>query len=369
MYRYRAAPRNSFDTVVIISIGQSNIKAKIMTPTTLKNSIFFLCSFVMSAIVQADSDHSHKAGASSHGPIGVMGDHMHKKGEFMFSYRFMRMDMEGNRIGTNRVSPRDIVGTGMAPGQFVVAPTRMPMSMHMLGGMYGVTDNLTLMAMVSYLDNSMDHLVRNGRTFRTESAGVGDTKVSALIRLQGQGRRNMHIGLGVSLPTGSNTERDDTPAMANAVLPYPMQLGSGTFDLLPSFTYYSGAQHLSWGAQVSAIIRTGENDEGYTLGDQISVTSWLAADITANLSVSLRAKFSDRDNIDGANPVLNPRIVQTANTDLQAGNRTDVSLGVNYLFNNGHRLAIEYARPVRQDLDGPQLEIDEVITVGWQKAF
>ena len=31
--------------------------------------------------------------ADSHAPIGVMGDHMHKKGKFMTSYRYMYMDM------------------------------------------------------------------------------------------------------------------------------------------------------------------------------------------------------------------------------------------------------------------------------------
>ena len=31
-----------------------------------------------------------------HAPISVMGDHLHKKGEFMLSYRFMQMRMEGN---------------------------------------------------------------------------------------------------------------------------------------------------------------------------------------------------------------------------------------------------------------------------------
>ncbi|MBX2847065.1 MAG: hypothetical protein KTR16_02000, partial [Acidiferrobacterales bacterium] len=153
--------------------------------------------------------------ASSHAPLGVMGDHLHNKGEFMMSYRYMRMDMDGNRIGKDRVSARDIVGTPETPGQFIVAPTQMPMQMHMLGGMFGLTDNITLMGMLSYADNSMDHLIRNGREFTTESSGIGDSKISALIRLK-SGESNMHLGIGVSLPTGSTTERDDTPAMANA---------------------------------------------------------------------------------------------------------------------------------------------------------
>lgn len=37
--------------------------------------------------------------ADGHAPIGVMGDHLHKKGSYMLSYRFMRMSMAGNRDG------------------------------------------------------------------------------------------------------------------------------------------------------------------------------------------------------------------------------------------------------------------------------
>jgi len=34
-----------------------------------------------------------------------------------------------------------------------------------------------------------------------------------------------------------SNERDDTPAGSNQKLPYPMQLGSGTIDLLPAIIY------------------------------------------------------------------------------------------------------------------------------------
>ncbi len=306
--------------------------------------------------------------ASSHAPIGVMGDHLHRQGEFMMSYRYMRMNMEGNRVGDSRIAATDIVGTMQQSGQFMVAPTKMPMDMHMLGAMYGLSDNITLMGMVSYLDNSMDHLVRNGRRFSTASSGVGDTKVSALIRLS-EGTHNMHFGVGVSLPTGSTTERDDTPAQANAVLPYPMQLGSGTYDFLPSFTYTGYQSAWSWGGQISAVIRTGENDEGYTLGNRFTGTAWLARDLNEKVSVSVRAIYQDWENIDGANAALNPLIVQTANTQLQSGTRLDAALGVNYLFESGHRLAFEYISPLDQDLSGPQLGVEASWQIGWQKAF
>jgi len=302
----------------------------------MKNSAIFAAATLAAIQVSPQLALGHEnSTASSHAPLGVMGDHLHKKGEFMFSYRYMRMDMDGSRIGTRRVSARETVGTMANPGQFVVAPTRMPMDMHMLGGMYGLTDNITLMGMTSYISNSMDHLWK----------------------------------AGISLPTGSTDERDDTPAMQNAFLPYPMQLGSGTYDLLPAITYAGRNHTLSWGAQANAVIRTGDNDEGYTLGDKLGATAWLAKDFNDSLSLSVRLNYQDTDNIGGFNSALNPRMIQTANTTLQAGDRTDLSLGVNYLFKNGHRLAVEYGEAIQQDLSGPQLEVSSVLTIGWQKAF
>lgn len=324
---------------------------------------------IPSVSFSAGQHSSEATTASSHAPIGVMADHRHKKGELMLSYRFMDMQMEGNRIASDRVSDRSIVGTGAAPGQFLVVPTEMPMRMHMLGGMYGLSDKMTLTAMVSYLDNSMDHLIRDGRTFTTESSGLGDTKLGAIIGLFEKGPHKMHLALTVSLPTGSTTERFDTPARANAFLPYPMQLGSGTYDFLPSVTYTGFGKSLSWGAQLNATIRAGENDESYTLGNRFATTAWLAKDFSSNLSISLRLNYQDWDQIDGANPALNPAMIQTANTSFQGGERLDTSVGLNYLFRSGHRLAFEYAEPLSQDLNGPQLETDSVLTFGWQKAF
>ena len=48
------------------------------------------------------SGHDHTR-PDSHAPIGVMGDHLMREGEIMVSYRYMHMDMEGNRTGTERV--------------------------------------------------------------------------------------------------------------------------------------------------------------------------------------------------------------------------------------------------------------------------
>ena len=53
-----------------------------------------------------------------------MGEHMHKKGEWMLSYRYMHMDMDGSRIGTKKVSPQTIATT--VPNRFFGQPMQPP---------------------------------------------------------------------------------------------------------------------------------------------------------------------------------------------------------------------------------------------------
>jgi hypothetical protein len=55
-----------------------------------------------------------------------------------------------------------------------------------------------------------------------------------------------------------------------------MQLGSGTWDLLPGLTYAGFARDWSWGAQTLATLRLGENRHDYKLGNRLMLTGWVA---------------------------------------------------------------------------------------------
>jgi len=72
-------------------------------------------------------------------------------------------------------------------------------------------------------------------------------------------------------------------------------------------------------------------------------------------------------------PELNPSMVPTADSNRRAGERLDLLFGLNVLIPDGwmkgHRFALEGGFPIRQSLDGPQLESDWRITFGWQRAW
>jgi hypothetical protein len=327
--------------------------------------------------------------ADGHAPIGVMGDHLHKKGEWMLSYRYMNMDMDGSRIGTNKVStsqilqvPNRFFGINGQPPNLRIVPTNMTMDMHMLGAMYAPTNDTTLMGMVNYIEKEMDHLTFNPPGaliggFTTKSEGIGDTRISALHRLYKDSIHNVHLNLGLSLPTGSVTERGTifAPDMTrpNLRLPYAMQLGTGTFDLLPGVTYNGRVGDFSWGGQFRSEIRLeDENDEGYAWGDLYGLTGWLAYEWAPWISTSVRLDAWTQDSISGIDPnIVGP--VQTANPDFYGGEQVFAYFGANMVGQTGiirgHRFAFEVGVPLYRNLNGPQLETDWNVIVGWQKAF
>lgn len=306
--------------------------------------------------------HAHQhSRADSHAPIGVMGDHLHHAGEIMLSYRYMWMDMDGSRNGSQRVSDQEVLN------DFMVTPTQMTMQMHMLGAMYAPNDDLTWMLMVPYVSKGMDHVTRMGGTFTTEASGLGDISLMALVRFRKSTVHDSHFNIGLSFPTGDIDAKDQTP-MGRSTLPFPMQIGSGTYDLKLGFTHMALFDRWSYGEQINLVKRLGDNDRGYQLGDTLNLTVWGAYNWSSAFSTSVRLNYNDWDDVDVDNaPAMVP--VPTARADLRAGRRLDLALGSNSVLGHGYRLAAEVAAPIYQHLDGPQLETDWVATIGLQKAF
>lgn len=329
--------------------------------------------------------------ADTHAPIGVMGDHMHKTGEWMLSYRYMDMSMSGLRNGTDDISPEEAVttipnrffGIPGQPATLRVIPSKMEMNMHMVGAMYAPTDTVTLMAMVNYQEKDMRMTVFQGGagtnilgSSYASSKGFGDTKVSSHIRLYEDSMHHVHLNAGLSLPTGDITQEGrmlmPNGMFMNSRLAYGMQLGSGTYDLLPGITYTGLGKKWGWGAQYMATVRLGENDENYRLGNMQKANLWgsylfhPAVNLSARLTGETTGTIDGQDsNIMGPSPAADP--------DNYGGDRISAGLGINTIFTNGpmkgHRFSAEITTPLYEDFNGPQLKRDTALTLGWSKAF
>ena len=298
-------------------------------------------------------------------PINVLGSHTHVKGGWMIGYRYMYMDMDHNQSGTRDVSDAEVLS------RYPVVHTHMTMEMHMAELMYAPSDKLTFMTMVPYAFNSMDHLRTDGTRFTDKTSGVGDVSFMGLINLfgdpRGKGQR-LVLNAGFTAPTGSIDEEE-----AGKRREYSLQLGSGTWDLLPGLTYLGESDLWSWGAQVLGTVRLDENDHDYRLGNRYRLSAWTQLKVTDWFGPSARLDWHAWDDIHDADPQLDPNRNPAFDASKQSGARLDLLLGLNFYVPDGplkgNRFSIEGGVPLYQNIAGPNMAVDWLITVGWSFSF
>jgi hypothetical protein len=341
-------------------------------------------------------DHSsHHSGAHSsahtsahsgaNAPIGVMGDHMHGAGEWMFSLRQMKMEMSGNKIGSDNASDTEILSVpntnAMMPPNLRVVPQHMEMDMTMLGVMYAPNADLTFMAMTGYVQKTMRLTTYNMMgmrlgNFETESEGFGDTTISALFRGQKTATSQIHYTFGLSLPTGDIEEQDTVLTPMNtriaARLPYAMQTGSGSYDLKHAITFNKHFENYSFGGQISAVVRLNDNDSDYRFGDIFTVQSWVSKSISPTVSASLRLKGTNEEKIDGRDTLID-KPIQSADPNFYGGERLNLGIGLNFAPKSGplaqKRVDFEIVGPIYENLNGPQMSQDWSLIIGFKTDF
>lgn len=319
-------------------------------------------------------------------PAGIMTDHVHERNRFGIAYSYMFMNMAGNQSTTNQVSDATVFNN------YMMAPHTMSMQMHMLMPMYGITNNLTIMAMINYnvvnmnmhmaptcsMMNMPGMAMADMSTMPTNSKtlGLGDTKLYLMYNLLNSCMQRLVIGLGASLPTGSIDKKGVTTQNNNDVLPYCMQLGTGTYNLLPSVVYVKETTYFVFGAALQANIKLGTNNRNYCLGNEYSVSPWLAYNATKWLAVSLRAEAYQAAAISGWDADIN----QSSGNDPSANvsnygvqTRLNAFLGLNFYSPiknlRGMRLLVEYGKPVYQNLQGMQMPVQNTLTARLQYNF
>lgn len=320
----------------------------------------------------AVSDHSlhDHYRPDAHAPIGVMGDHLHEKGGLMVSFRYMSMNMHGNKSGTDKIS-NDIIYN-----DYMVAPQEMEMDMYMLGMMYAPSDKLTLMLMQNIANKNMDltaRMMMNGMTmlrdFSTNSSGLGDMKLGVMYGLFNNHKTSLHLNGNLNIPIGDIENRDDTPMMNDVKLPYAMQLGSGTFDVTLGATYKMNCTNTSWGTQFLSTFRTGENSEDYRFGNVYQLNIWGAYKLSKNVSLSGRVFGVSEGKLKGMDTDLNPMMVTTANTSNYGSDKIKTFVGINIAFPQSSslkdlRFGIEAGAPIYENYNGIQMNENLTLNFG-----
>jgi hypothetical protein len=342
------------------------------------------------------SQHMAHMGHSGHAPAGVMFDHLlGKAGDFMVGYRYMYHN-EGGRMlhGVNGITDAKIIANGCGNIGCSLTPSSHSMNMHMLDIMYAPTDWLNLMLMPQFVD--MDMTLRQlegaatntahnhgGGAIQHNTGGVGDTGVYALFRLVDWSEQHLHLGLGISAPTGSVNKKlilqahnPDTGEITstNAMIHYGMQLGSGTWDFRPSLTYTGQMDNWSWGAQINGVKRLeSRNDAGFAFGDMLQTTAWGSYKLFDWLSASVRGMYTRQGPIQGEYTKIHDNAGPMDFPDNYGGQYWDVGFGLNAMITGGefagNHFGFEWVQPVAENLNGYQLEREGALSATWSLAF
>lgn len=315
--------------------------------------------------------------ADAHGPAGTTADHVHHRGDLMIGAMWMHEDQRGtNRRGTAPVTDGELAEAGYAS-----RVSAMTMDMAMLHVMWAPSERVTLMVAPSWMRMRMvmlglpesaagaesggeesgepggeaghghHHGLAPGERMAMTVAGLGDTRIGAIVALAGRPALSAHAALELSVPTGSVTRRDPT----GTYLHYGMQGGSGTWDIVPSLTVRGAAPAFGWGAQVRWLRRLERrNEAGFRFGHRVTATAWLSRPLGQALAASARVAWSDEGAIAGHYNGAHNHDTPPDHQENYGGRRLELGAGLNLVGGRHWRLGAEALVPVYQRVNGIQ---------------
>ena len=335
-------------------------------------------------------------------PMNIPGGGVPETHEFRVKLSPMTMHMEGLRDGTSSVDGDSLLGMpmmmGMPTGKFMAVPTSMDMRMLNLTAGYSFTDDLFGGVMMMWKQNSMDMKFNSmmampvgmGGTgqdgFTMKSSGLADTMLMGKYRLYTDDplipSKQVSLLFGLSLPTGSIDETNDEHPLAmrqDELLPYGMQLGSGTYDPTIGILYQASSSPWWWGVNASVTARLQDNDRDYRLGNEARVDAYAMYQFSPNWLVQAQLNGKRQGKIRGEmdeytsgasghavqGNAMSPAMTPAWITDNYGGTQLFTTLGLQWQPAPLHIVDFNVGLPLHRDLNGPQLEEDYRVMLTW----
>ncbi len=343
-----------------------------------------LCCIAGSALAEAQVTASQPphlrepaSAKSTPPPAGVAGAAMPGAGKSVSFYYRQWTRLDGLIAGARKVNPEWVVLNGkninQPPEQYRRMPVEATVDMQAFGVAYGLSQRFSIYLSGTYfkIDGTTLTFAGDAGTTRlgtTDFAyeGFGDSLAGVNAKIwSGQGQQVI-AGLSVSFPTGSITKHVElllpNGQLSDSKVGYAGQLGTGTFNLVPTLAYTGSNGAFGYGvAYRGRFALEDENSEGYRRGSLNVATAWLSWAATQDLSGSLRIEgtsegaFHGRDmELSGPGLGSNPANVGGERVNVFAG--LDLHGAVANLGNG--RLAMEFGLPVYENANGIHLAHD-----------
>ena len=302
-----------------------------------------------------------------HAPAGVKSDFLLSFGEMYVGYRYSTEKFRGTLFGTQEVSSDDVLNFPVSPA-FTSAPLSHDRWTGEVEVRLGLTNFFTLAGSIPWTRNQMLTTTATG-LFESSSEFLGDVSIRGLFEILDLDGYQLSLTLGASVPTGTVSKSGLTASGVQGSLPFTMQAGSGSPDILAGGTFHAQNEFASMGAQINSVTHIMHNRRRYRLGDEYDVTVWGAYNVTDWVSFSLRGIFEHQADVKGFDVRTDPSD-PLANPFAQGGERVLIPFGANLYLREGraagNRLSIEFYYPVHEDLNGPQMSVDKTLVISWQ---
>ncbi len=339
-------------------------------------------------------------------PMNIPGGGIPETQEFRFKFSTMLMQMEGlARDGEGRSAASQLgmpMMMGSPTGKFMAVPTSMDMRMLNFTLGYSFSERLFGGAMFMHKNNRMamkfsDMMsmpISMGGTgeagFTMKSSGVADTMLMGKYRLFADDplmpSRQASLFFGLSLPTGSIDEVNSDHPLAmrqRELLPYSMQLGSGSYDPTIGILYQRSTSPYWWGINAMYTARLHDNDRGYRLGDEARVDLYGMYQFRSNLLVQLQLNIEHKDKISGQMDAVlsgasgrvtqgvagSPFTTPMYDADNYGGQKVLATVGLQWQPMPLNIIDINLGLPVYQNLNGLQLEEELRVMLTWYREL
>ncbi len=310
--------------------------------------------------------HARKPGRTF-APIGIPLAQQVATGQVGVTLRATHGQFDGLRDSRKNLTSADTFARG-----YSIAPTNLLDQRFELEAIFGFNRRLDLYMVLPYTAREMDQDLSLGGQTTIESSGLDDVQIGGVFRSHEKGPTRLSFMAGVSIPTGQVDVTDDYAGASGTILPYPMQLGTGTFDLLPGVMLESRLSGMRVGARASGRIHLeGAHDEGWFRSNSMRLDLWASKKIAKDLRSSLRAEANWWGDLHGAHADMVPLRNPLEDALRQGGSRVTLYGGLSKDLNSegNSRLELEIGMPVEEWLDGPALSQDWTVVFGWRLRF
>jgi len=325
-------------------------------------------------------------------PMNIAGGGVPETHEFRFKINPEFMHMQGLRSGVSSVDGASLLGMPAA-GKYMAVQERMDMSMLNLSAGYSFSERFFagVMGMYSKKDmdmrfNSVMQTMTGQAGFTMKSQGMADTMLMTKYLLWADDvlipSSQVSLFAGLSLPTGSITKRNSEHPLAmrkRELLPYGMQLGTGTYDPTLGLLYQGSSSPVWWGLNGMYTARLHNNSEGYRHGNRGKVDAYLMYQPRVDTVLEFQLNGQWDGHLKGqANEALSgasghavqgnaasPFMTPLWDTRNYGGTQLFATTGVQWQPMPFNIINLQVSLPLYRRLNGVQMETDWRVSLTW----